>query len=84
MSIVGIFRRFFNTLLETGSDILQTPSTHEGLNFFQLISLFEWAIAFGKIDPQTNPNLGKSFKVDKQTTIVFPVYLSTPPPHHSL
>ena len=35
MSIMNIFRRLFNTLLETGSDILQTPSTHEGLNFCQ-------------------------------------------------
>ena len=26
-------------------------------------------------------NLGKTFKVDKQTTLVFPVYLYTPLPH---
>ena len=30
---------------------------------------------------RANPNLDKTFKVNKQTTLVIPIYLSTPPPH---
>ena len=31
-----------------------------------------------ELTQRANPNLGKTFKVDKQTTLVFPVYLYTP------
>ena len=51
MPITGQFRRLFDTLLGTGSDILQTPSTHEVLKFFEFLGLFECAIALGRIDP---------------------------------
>ena len=69
----GQFRRLFNTLLETCSDTLQTPSTHEEV--LNICGLFKEFFLSGParsagLTQRVNPNLGKTFKVDKHTTHV--------------
>ena len=47
-------------VVETGSDILQTPSTHEEvLNIYGLFKdFFEWASALVGTDPEGEPEPG--------------------------
>ena len=79
----GYFRRLYNTLLETDSDILQTLSTHEVLNFDEILGAFLSGPSLpAGLTKRVNPNLANIFKVDKQTTLVSqctcPLFRHTP------